>query len=317
MLNNINCKMNTYSVQDFNNISEQSNIDKLNQTTLILIENFTKKVTSSSYRKTPVFKKKRFENKVSKNNFTNKNFKKTKLVSKQDEDFDEEKINENKIRNLLNKLTNKNYSTITQEIILNIKHYVYLNDKIVLYTVCREIFKISSVNKFWSEIYCNFFVDLIENFPVMKEICDENFKVFSKIFNEINIVDEEDYDMFCKVNKENEKRRTLTNFYTNLYKKDIISKNKIYDLLFLLINKCKEKITENKKNIVNEIFENIYIIITNLESYIVQEYDNGDENVVSMLIELYDNIKTNKVSKKIEFKLIDYFDDNDIEFSDS
>ena len=308
--------MNIYSLTDFNTISKNSEIKKLNQTTLILIENFTKKVTSSSYRKTPIFKKKRFENKTTKNNFTSKKFKKTKLISNTNEEFDEDKINENKIRNLLNKLTNKNYEQITSEIILNIKHYVYLNDKIVLHTLCREIFKISSVNKFWSEIYCNFFVDLIENFPIMKEICLENFNVFSKIFNEINIVDEEDYDNFCKVNKENEQRRTLTNFYTNLYKKDIISEKQIYDLLKLLLSKSQMKIEEKNKDVVNEIFENIYIIITNLESDIVNQYDNGDDTITSLLIELYNNIKVNKISKKIEFKLIDYFDDNDIEFSD-
>ena len=200
---------------------------------------------------------------------------------------------------------------------MNIKHYVYLNDKVVLYTLCREIFNISSVNKFWSEIYCNFFVDLIESFPVMKEICLENFNVFSKIFNEINIVDEEDYDNFCKVNKENEKRRTLTNFYTNLYKKNIISENQIYDLLKLLLSKSQIKIEEKNKDVVNEIFENIYIIITNLENDIVNQYDNGDDTITSLLIELYENIKLNKISKKIEFKLIDYFDDNDIEFNDN
>ena len=35
--------MNVYSLNDFNNISKNSNIKRLNQTTLIMIENFTKK----------------------------------------------------------------------------------------------------------------------------------------------------------------------------------------------------------------------------------------------------------------------------------
>ena len=39
------------------------------------------------------------------------------------------------------------------------------------------------------------------------------------LFNSIKIVSEDNYDDFCDNNMDNEKRRALTHFYCNLYKK--------------------------------------------------------------------------------------------------
>ena len=89
-----------------------------------------------TYKKTPIFRKKRFEPK-------NNNFKKTNFEAK----IDEQEIIIDKLRNLLNKLTKNNYSTIKDEIILNIKHFSYRKNNIVLINICKKFFiLVQSIN---------------------------------------------------------------------------------------------------------------------------------------------------------------------------
>ena len=49
-----------YTIQDFNNIENSSDIDELNNITIKIINNIAKKVGSATYKKTPIFRKKRF-----------------------------------------------------------------------------------------------------------------------------------------------------------------------------------------------------------------------------------------------------------------
>ena len=287
-----------YTIQDFNNIENSSDIDELNNITIKIINNIAKKVGSATYKKTPIFRKKRFEPK-------NNNFKKTNFEAK----IDEQEIIIDKLRNLLNKLTKNNYSTIKDEIILNIKHFSYSKNNIVLINICKEIFHISSINKFWCNIYADLVSDLIESFPVMKSICINNFNSFMSIFEKIEIGKEEDYDNFCSINKTNEKRRALSKFYTFLNKKDVLSNDNISDIVSKLLNLVEEQVDkDNSKNVIEEIFENVVIIINNLSETLLE-----DEKLIDDLKDMYEVISTNNISKKIEFKMLNFFESNDID----
>ena len=293
--------MTSFTIADFKRIEDESTINELNNTTIKIINNIAKKVGSATYKKTPIFKKKKFE--INKNK--NSNFKKTNFESK----MDEHEIVIDKIRNLLNKLTKKNYNEIKEEIIIEIKHFSYSRNNIVLVNMCKEIFNISSINKFWCKIYADLIVDLIETFEVMTEICNNNFNVFLKIFDKIEIGNEEDYDKFCKINSENEKRRAMSKFYTCLYNNNVLSKSQINIVLEKLFNLIKTELSN--KSIVEEIFENILIIVKNLE----EELNDGDY-IIDELKEIYTLLIETNISKKINFKLMDFFDNNDIDMDD-
>lgn len=291
-----------YSIQQFYDIEKNSDINELNNTTIKIINNIAKKVGSSTYKKTPIFKKKRFEPK-NKNN----NFKKTNFELK----LDEQEIIIDKLRNLLNKLTKNNYEEIKEDIIIKIKHFSYLKNNMVLINICKEIFNISSINKFWCNIYADLFVDLIDNFPIMKNICESNFNTYMNIFDVIEIGKEEEYSEFCKINSTNEKRRALSLFYTCLYENNVLSKDsieRILNKLFSLVKQetNKEVNTDMNKKIVEEIFENILIIVNKLSI-------TDDDKIVDDLKEMYEIITNKNVSKKIGFKLLDFFESNDIE----
>ena len=73
----INIKMLCYTYQDFKEIENKTTINELNQSSINVINAISKKVGAPTYRKTPVFRKK-------KQDISNGSFKKTKLHNKID-----------------------------------------------------------------------------------------------------------------------------------------------------------------------------------------------------------------------------------------
>ena len=238
-----------YTLNDFKNIEKNNTIYELNKAAIDIINAISKKVGAPTYRKTPVFKKKKNDNQSYKEKNSNISFKITTFANKEDENM----INQDRIRGLLNKLTDNNYTEISQEIILNIRHFVFSKNQIILLSIGCAIFNISSENKFWVKLYAKLFHELIDNFPVMRDICIDNFNNFMSIFNNVEVCNEEDYDKFCKVNKNNSKRRSLTLFYTYLYKLDLLTNNDI----FTLLDKLFEKMFLNEHT--TELYEEIFV----------------------------------------------------------
>ena len=69
------------------------------------------------------------------------------------------------------------------------------------------------------------------------------------IFDNVEVCSQEDYDNFCRVNKNNMKRRSLTLFYTYLYKLNLLKNDdifslldKLFDLLACSYSSCKNLI---------------------------------------------------------------------------
>jgi len=297
--------MSVYKVSDFQQIETNNTINELNNASIAVINSISKKVGAPTYRKTPVFRKKRQDQETIINGEV---FKKTKFLNK----IDEDEINLDKIRESLNKLTRKNYKELSAEIIMNIKHFIYSKNKIILISIGKSIFDISSINKFWVKIYAELYNELIKSFPVMKEICINNFESYMTLFNNIEVVDETDYDKFCTVNKTNEKRRSLTDFYTKLFNYDILSTENMFSILTELIKKMKYE-TENKNvEIMEEVFGNINIILSNIGKKI----GNSEKYnfICDELIDIYNLINSSGTSKKLIFKLGDLFEELDIDY---
>ena len=205
-----------YDLHKFNIIKDTFNIPEMNITSIKVINKISSKVGAPSYRKTPVFRKKKVV-------VTNSSFVKTTFI----ETIDENEINQDKIRELLNKLTNSNYDIISDEIITNLQHFIYTQNDMILMDFGKSIFIVSSINKFWVKLYAKLFNKLISIFPQMNDICINEFKCLLNIFDNIEVGHEDQYDDFCRINKDNEKRRSLLSFYTELYKYGILGNNEI------------------------------------------------------------------------------------------
>ena len=294
-----------YNLNDFERIQTHNDIPELNITSIKLINAISKKVGAPSYRKTPVFRKKKQDPK-----YNNANFIKTTFAVK----IDENQINKDKIRELLNKITNNNYDELSEEIINSLQHFIYTQNDMILMDFGKSIFEISSINKFWVKLYAKLFNKLISTFPRMKNICINEYTNLLNIFDEFEFGDEKDYDNFCRINKNNEKRRSLLSFYTELYKYEILNNEDIK----ILINKLFDIFKKNNgnKQIIEEVFENINIILNEIGSELMNE--PVGHFIEQSLISFYKMLNKNKSSKKIVFKLLDIFEKLDIdEFDDS
>jgi len=169
----------------------------------------------------------------------------------------------NEIRGALNKISAKNYDTNSAVIVQKLKE---LEDAAALEKVATNIFDIASTNKFFSEIYADLYKVLLGEFPeVFTKILDEFIEGFTETMKTIQYVDQkENYDDFCKYNKENDKRKATSVFITNLIKKGVLPMDTVISAIHTIFGILQTYINESgKTNEVEEITENIFLLITN------------------------------------------------------
>jgi hypothetical protein len=101
-----------------------------------------------------------------------------------------------KIRCCLNKLTDKTYDTMIDDIKCIMKE-INKENAASFEKIGEAIFEIGSFNKFWSALYARLYNNLIISFPFMKDRCVKNFQSFQSIFTNINYIDaSEDYNLY-------------------------------------------------------------------------------------------------------------------------
>ena len=243
---------------DFFEQYERSKMDyNVSQEVIDIINNLAQLVGAPSYVKTPNFKEKNHSrNKKHKTDWALiRNFKVTKIEKK----IEGIEHDMNVLREFLNKMTNKTYEENLKEIILKIKTF----DKKNLIIICKYIFEMASSNKFYSEMYANLYKTLMGEFEEMGEECLTQLEKFLKTFKEIKYIDpDNDYDGFCDMNEENEKRRAMSQFFINLMKKDVVDSKEIIKIILALHEHIFEYLKEeNNKNIAEEFVENIFIML--------------------------------------------------------
>jgi len=284
-----------YSLTDFDNIKFAGFDYLLDADIIKIISELALQVGSPDYVKTPNFaKKENFNNSIntninSKDNYgmkrkrgnrnnemnndayweTSRSFQPTKIEDKSNNSQYIDNIRMN-----LNKLTDKNVLEIKNKIIHDIDKILEENKtKEEMNNISTTIFDIASLNRFYSEIYADLYSTLINNYEIFRELFEENLVIFMDLFDHIEYIDPAvDYDKFCKINKDNEKRKSLAAFYKNLSKKGIIPKEKIIEITQKLLFMIYMFITEeNKKNEVDELIETIAILY---DKNLDEEYDD-------------------------------------------
>jgi hypothetical protein len=260
-----------YTLVEFESIKH--NLENLDLDDLVksIIDNILITISSPGYTKTPFFS----------NNYKNKNHKK---YNKQKTQFDNKivrdvkhlkatKIKKNEgvdkiidnIRNHINKITDKTYDTLIQQIISCIDNIDQDNIK----KIANIIFKIISGNMFYSKIYAKLYNDLIKKNNYFSYILNENINEFFETCKNIIYVDANDnYDLYCENNKTIQSRRSLLLFYVNMNYYDIISETTLINLIKDIQLYIDEKINTESIHLVDELFELLFISITNYKQYI-------------------------------------------------
>ena len=168
-----------------------------------------------------------------------------------------------KFRLLLNKLTDKTFLDIREKIITKLNEIDEFNptpeDK---YKMATMIFEISSTNKFYSKIFADLYAELTSMYDWLRPVFHEKYGDLMEQYHNIQYVDPEtNYDGFCDMNKQNEKRKAVTTFFVNLTINGFIDSKGIIELLTNLLGMVTELImTNDTKNEVDELTENIAIL---------------------------------------------------------
>jgi len=216
------------------------------------------------------------------------------------------------IRSALNKMSDKNYNEQYGKIIEILDKVINqdTNPQDIMH-MGSTIFEIASNNRFYSKLYADLYTALIAKYEIMNIIFENNLNIFLELFKHIEQCNaEEDYDRFCKINKENEKRRALSAFFVNLTINKIIKEEQLFELTFNLLNQvyCLMK-ENNKKSEVDEMTENIAIL------YKKSLFENCNHKIDgSNIVEIINMLSHCKVkthpslSNKSIFKYMDMID---------
>ena len=334
IVSNNSSKSNIYSLKDFTDISFDGFNYNLPEETIQIISGLSLEVGSPSYIKTPVFRKR--ENALtSTTSFASdslllprrkKHTKNMEIINDDDwealRSFQTTKIEKkvgidshiDNIRSYLNKMTDKNYVEMKSKIFDLLAEMENNNGIKEINNISFIIFDIASTNRFYSKIYADFYSELIKKYESMRNVFQDSFDNFLDLFHEIEYVDSSvDYDKFCKINKDNEKRKALSTFFINLMINEIISKDKIIDIIRDFLKHVYQFIhIENKKNEVDELTENIVLLLRK-DLFSTTDYQTTvvDGKNILQLVEFFANSKVKdykSLTNKSVFKYMDMID---------
>lgn len=270
--------------------------------------------TNSSSNVQPLRNKKKNSKQASDEEWKSQPFKSTKIEQRVGIDG-----NIDKIRLYLNKISEKTFLQMRENILSELM-VIYENELTSEENekVCDTIYEFSSSNKFYSNIFADLYSELITMYQLIRTHFENKTSIDNilNIYNNIQYVDSnENYDLYCENNKMNEKRRSQSQFYINLCKNGIMSKEKIATILVQLLNKVLTKITEpGNKDEVDELVENIIILYNRDILDDINEDDDEfmieDENITDV-IERLANSKSKdykSLSNKSIFKFMDLID---------
>ena len=316
-----------YKLIDFETITFNGFDFSIPEETVQLISMLSMEVGSPTYIKTPVFQKKDNTNNVfvpssakQQTSITQPTRKRRNGKSSDVTNDDWETIRSfqvtnieqhigvdaemDKIRNCLNKLTDKTFTDMKTQIIdiLNSLEHISTEE---MTRIGNIIFEIASNNKFYSKLYADIYTELIRSFDIMEQIFQVNYNTYLLLFDNIEYMDsEKDYNKFCIINKQNESRRAISTFFINLSLNGIIDSKNILSILKKLLETVLTKIKqENNKNEVDELTENIAILYN---KNIIQLFEKNYHTSINDCTDLYINgdtiVQTIKKLSEIKVK---------------
>ena len=314
-----------YNVDDFNKIIFDGFTYKLSDETMQAIQAIADQVGAPEYVRTPQFPKRDRQGgggqgrrrrgkapEITDEDWVAiREFQATQIVKKEGIDASIDII-----RKHLNKMTEKSYDILKGEIVNEISSIVADEDADSpemlekLNKIGDSIFNIASGNGFYSGIYAMLYKELMEKLDFMNKIFEMNFAKFRSLFQTIEYcAPNDDYDKFCDNNKANERRRATGLFYVNLMKANVVGSDEIISIIRELQEYMLRLIdSEDNKNIVEELSEVVFILITNSVSVLKSHKDWGDAIKDVKAISIM-KLKTRpSISNKTIFKHMDILD---------
>jgi hypothetical protein len=206
------------------------------------------------------------------------------------------------IRICLNKMTDKNYVKQRDEIKEKMKSISVLDadtdggghgeKEKEWRKVGKILFDIASTNKFFSKIYAQLYLELMEEFALFREIVDTFIEGFILKLQTIQYVDpDKDYDGYCKYTKQQDERKAMTGFLVHLavgylaVKRDDNAAAKSAEMavkLCQIVAELTEKVVglidkESSTNEVEEITEILFLFFSVGGKTLMEEWKKGEK----------------------------------------
>ena len=152
--------------------------------------------------------------------------------------------------------------------------------------VGKILFDIASTNKFFSKIYAQLYLELMEEFALFQEIVDIFIEGFILKLQTIQYVDpDKDYDGYCKYTKQQDERKAMTGFlvhlgvgYLVLGKKGVEMVAKLQQIVAELTEKVVGLIDkESSTNEVEEITEILFLFFSVGGNTLINEWKKGGD----------------------------------------
>jgi hypothetical protein len=199
-----------------------------------------------------------------------------------------------KIRISLNKMTDKNYIKQRDEIREKMKSLSIINKEMEnseeekqggkeeeYKKVAKILFDIASTNKFFSKMYAQLYLELMEEFVFFQELLDSFLEGFIDKLKTIQYIDpDKDYDGYCVYIKQQDERRAMTGFliylavgYLAIGEKGGQMVEKMEKIVLELMDKVIMLIDEEGSiNEVEEITEILFLFFSLGENKIIEEW---------------------------------------------
>ena len=205
------------------------------------------------------------------------------------------------INSLLNKLSPKNFDTISSKILVYYKKDLSKEDiHILIINFIDSIFNKAVMQPIYCPYYVKF-LNLLDNEYNILSLINEKCNDYKKILNkspentELN-----DYDKFCQDNIDKVFKCGYSQFIGELFNNKMIEDDIIKENLDLFVENLKESVS-----LTDEILENILICMSKLISTTSQKLKKQNykyDDIYNRINEIYNSYNKNK---KIKFKLLD------------
>jgi hypothetical protein len=284
-----------YTRDEIDNIRKKNIKIDVSDDILEKIKSIVIQVGSPTYIKTPLFTKKRRNN---------KQFETIPIPNKPAKTFGQS------IMELLNKLNDSNYDLMKPKIIDIIIEISKSNDKYS--EVVSKIYELVSFQSFNIKIYGKLFKDIVSIFPEFKDLCLLEFENYIPKFVNIKCTGPENYDLFCEYNEKNDSIRCLCKFYIELYANEILDITYIINLIIILQTELKTKLKDDNievnENPCVEYTENVFTLIVGTLKELVDS--STWEGIYNSIIEVksFDKKIYKNMNSKIKFKHMDLID---------
>jgi hypothetical protein len=273
----------------------------------IVLDNITKIIDNNYgityHEKNNKNYKKNKSNKSNKNEFDENKWRLKKTTIKKEINNELDKYNY-EINSLLNKLSPKNFESISNKIM------EYYNKSLSKEDLTNLL--VSFINSIFSKavmqpIYCPYYVkflNILEDKYKIIYLIDEKCNDYREIFNkseevETDLTTQEEYDQFCKDNLEKVFKAGYSQFLGELFNNKMINIDIIKSNIDFFIQSLNNSINNE------ELFENTVICISQLikttsSQFITIKYNYKDLH--DELLTIYNGYNT---SRRIKYKLLD------------